>query len=59
MDKEPTQLSMVDPSIVWVLPILQKAYASNDRPVSIASNRTISTETQVLLDKETKTPNKV
>ena len=57
MDEGPTQLSTVDPNVVWVLPILQKA--AIDRPVSITANSTISEETQVLLDKETKTPNKV
>ena len=57
MDKGPTQLSTVDPSVMWVLPILQKA--ADDRPVSIASSSTVSKETQVLLDKETKTPNRV
>ena len=57
MDEGPTQLSMVDPSVVWVLPVLQKV--ANDRPVSIASSSTVGKETQVLLDKETKNPNKV
>lgn len=58
MDKGPTELSTINSNVVWVLPILQTA--ASDRPVNIATTcSSLSKETELLLQKETRTPKKV
>ena len=56
MENAATDLSTINPTVKWVLPILQEA-ANGRRPPNTTS--TLSEETQVLLEKESRVPKKV
>ena len=57
MENAPTDLTTVNSSVEWVLPILQRA--ASDRRTPNVTTGTLSEETRKLLDKESRVPKKV